>query len=74
LSKSLSSFAPKLNASSYQEIVEGTRNLGDRAGRKIGVNEMTIINWEVGRMVPCVRSVRERLTREVEGVGKIFLQ
>lgn len=38
--------------------------------RMLGVNEMTIVNWEIRGMVPRVRAVRERLAREVEGAGK----
>ncbi len=39
---------------------------------KIGVDEMTIVNWEVKRTVPRVRSVRERLTGTVEGLEKFL--
>jgi len=35
--------------------------------KAIGVNEMTIVNWETRGIVPHIRSVRERLIREVEG-------
>jgi len=39
---------------------------------RIGVNEMTIVNWEIRGMVPRIGSVRERLTQEVEGVGRFL--
>jgi hypothetical protein len=29
--------------------------------KKIGMDEMTIVNWEIRGMVPRIRSVRERL-------------
>jgi len=38
--------------------------------KMIGVNEMTIVNWETRGMVPRIKKVRERLAREVEGAGK----
>jgi DNA-binding XRE family transcriptional regulator len=37
---------------------------------KLGVNEMTIVNWEIRGMVPRIRSVREKLIRSVEGVER----
>ncbi len=38
---------------------------------KLGVNEMTIVNWEIKGMLPARRHL-ERITREVEGVGKFL--
>jgi hypothetical protein len=37
----------------------------------LGVDEMTIVNWEIRGMVPARRHM-ERITREVEGVGKFL--
>jgi DNA-binding XRE family transcriptional regulator len=39
---------------------------------RIGVNEMTIVNWEVKGRVPRIRNLRERLTHEVEGVERFL--
>lgn len=36
--------------------------------KRIGVNEMTIVNWEIKSKVPRIRSLREGLVREVPGV------
>jgi hypothetical protein len=35
----------------------------------LGVDEMTVVNWEIRGMVPRIKEVRESLTRSVEGVG-----
>jgi DNA-binding transcriptional regulator YiaG len=40
--------------------------------REIGVHEFTVINWEVRGKVPRIKNLRERLTREVEGVGRFL--
>ena len=37
--------------------------------KMIGVNEMTVVNWETKGMVPRIREVRERLARPVEGMA-----
>ena len=37
---------------------------------KIGVNEMTIMSWEIKGMVPCIKNSREKLIQEVEGAGR----
>ncbi len=37
---------------------------------KLGVSEMTIVNWEIRGIVPRIRSVREKLVRSVEGTEK----
>ena len=37
---------------------------------KLGVSEMTIVNWEIRGMVPRIKSVREKLIRSVEGTEK----
>jgi DNA-binding XRE family transcriptional regulator len=40
--------------------------------RTLGVDEMTIVNWEIRGMVPRIKDVRERLAREVEGAGRFL--
>jgi DNA-binding XRE family transcriptional regulator len=35
--------------------------------RTLGVNEMTIVNWEIKAKVPRIKAVRERLTRAIPG-------
>ncbi len=35
--------------------------------KKLGVNEMTIVNWEIKVKVPRIRVVRDRLIRAVPG-------
>ena len=36
----------------------------------IGVNEMTIVNWEIKGMVPRMKNLRKKLIQEVEGTGR----
>ena len=38
---------------------------------KIGVNELTLVNWEIKGMVPRIKNLRERLIQEVEGAGRL---
>ena len=38
----------------------------------LGVNEMTVVNWERKGMMPRVRNVRERLAHELEGAGRFL--
>ena len=39
---------------------------------KLGVNEMTVVNWEVKGRIPQARRVRERLGQKVEGVKRFL--
>ncbi|MGD0919578.1 MAG: hypothetical protein ABSB22_24325 [Thermodesulfobacteriota bacterium] len=36
---------------------------------KIGINELTLVNWEIKGMVPRIKNLREKLIQEVEGRG-----
>ena len=40
--------------------------------QKLGVNEMTIMNWEIRGVVPQNKSLRKKLKEAVSGVGKWF--
>ena len=40
--------------------------------KRLGVNEMTIVNWEIRGMISRIRTVRERLSQTVEGVEKFL--
>jgi DNA-binding XRE family transcriptional regulator len=40
---------------------------------KLGVNKMTIVNWEIKGMVPRIKNLREKLIHEVEGAGRFLL-
>lgn len=40
--------------------------------KTLGVNEMTIVNWEIRGMVPHIKAVRERLAHEIDGVGRFL--
>lgn len=39
---------------------------------KLGVNEMTIVNWETRGMVPTIKSLRKKLKEAVPGVGRFL--
>ena len=39
---------------------------------QLGVTGDTIINWEIRGMVPRIRSIREKLAKEVEGARKFL--
>ncbi len=39
---------------------------------RLGVNEMTIVDWEINGMVPQIKAIKERLTQEVEGAGRFL--
>ena len=38
---------------------------------RLGVNETTIVNWEIKGMVPRFKNLREKLIQEVEGAGEV---
>jgi DNA-binding transcriptional regulator YiaG len=38
--------------------------------REIGIHKFTLYNWEIRGKVPRIRSLKERLTRTVPGVGR----
>jgi DNA-binding transcriptional regulator YiaG len=40
--------------------------------QEIGIHKFTLYNWEIRGKVPRIRSLRERLVRSVEGVGKFL--
>ena len=56
----------------YPKMADGKGISQVELAERIGVNEMTIVNWEIRGMVPANKHLRERLIQEVDGVGELL--